>query len=154
MLPVQTLFEENKRSQKQAQKKSRFQYLASFHIPCTSSLRALQAGALSRITVMSLLLQNWAIFHKPLIQLMLSSFVHGKVLEGKSQHPPTHSYKPWHSLSPSVPQPIHRQFLSHLDCEEHYGDTLKPARPQLVRAGPCRISAHSFPREYTEGINS
>lgn len=99
--PVQTLFEENKRSQKQAQKESRFQYLASFHTPCTSSLRALQAGALSRIPVISLLLENWAIFHKPPIQLV-SSFVHGKVLEGKSQHPPL-THNPWHSLSLSVP---------------------------------------------------
>lgn len=56
-----------------------------------ASKQVSQAGALSRVIVTSSLLENWAIFYKLLIQSMCPSFVHGEALEGKSQHPPTHT---------------------------------------------------------------
>lgn len=77
----------------------------------------------------------------------------GKVLEGKSQHPYTHS--PWHSLSPAAPQPAHGQFLSPLDYEELYGDAPKwpgTSCSELAHVGSQHVHFHSI--KCTKGKNS
>ena len=110
-----------------------------------ASEQASQVGALSRITVVSLQLENWAIFHKLLIQSTLPSFVHGKALAGKSQH-----HKPWYSPSSFVPPACPQALFGPSWLRgAHYGDTLKSAGHQLIAARPSSVSAHSIPREYT-----